>query len=52
VDPDQALRDLQDALRRGDIADARRAFSALDDWLLWGGFLPVRWHLSTAPRGA
>ena len=56
MDPDAALDQLRalaarvqadQRLSHSDVVAAAEAFSALDNWLREGGFLPSAWHLST-----
>jgi hypothetical protein len=61
VDPDAALTNMRDAVRRVNAAgnafdgadagqDLAEAANALDDWLTRGGFLPAAWsHDTDAP---
>lgn len=43
MDPTQCLRDLREAVDRGDCETAAERFRDLDEWLSRGGFLPGQW---------
>lgn len=43
MDPNATLRQLRAAIGHGDMKEADRLFTALDEWLYKGGFLPRAW---------
>lgn len=50
MDPNDALKNLKQALADGDLEAAKDYFEALDEWLSKGGFFPAAWNMPAITR--
>lgn len=53
MDPNETLRELREAIRRGDdMLTIAELWEALDEWLSKGGFFPAKWMTHDTARRA